>query len=121
MRFVVLHHTQWPGRNDHYDLMIEHSEGNHPDDLALKTYATTTDIFPGNGSTLQAISDHRRAYLTLEGPLSNDRGTVTRVDEGECIPSPSGNGFRAEFKGRKLRGKFWLQEHTEGIRMHRGP
>jgi hypothetical protein len=28
------------------------------------------------------MGDHRLAYLDYEGPVSNDRGTVTRVDAG---------------------------------------
>ncbi len=29
------------------------------------------------------IADHRIAYLEYEGPISGDRGVVTRVDQGE--------------------------------------
>jgi hypothetical protein len=117
MRFVVLHHTGWAGRPDHYDLMIEYVAGTDANDLALKTYATTQNVFPENGSALSAIADHRRAYLTLEGPLSNDRGSVSRVDEGDCVPFPTGNGFCAQFNGRRLRGKYRLHMHTQGITM----
>lgn len=33
--------------------------------------------------TLEALAPHRRVYLTYEGPVSGDRGTVERVDSGE--------------------------------------
>ena len=33
--------------------------------------------------TLEALPPHRRVYLTYEGPVSGDRGTVERVDSGD--------------------------------------
>ncbi len=35
---------------------------------------------------LEPIQPHRRHYLTYQGPLSNGRGTVQRVDEGSFVP-----------------------------------
>jgi hypothetical protein len=113
MRFAVLHHTSWPGRADHYDLLIEQSRGVEADDLALKTFATLADVFPGDGAALQAIRDHRRAYLWLEGPVSGGRGTVARADEGECQPLQAGGGFR--FQGRRLAGAFVFQTRDDGL------
>jgi len=31
---------------------------------------------------LTQINSHRRAFLTYQGPLSGDRGTVQRIDQG---------------------------------------
>lgn len=31
---------------------------------------------------LESLADHRPAYLDYEGPVSDNRGTVSRVDEG---------------------------------------
>lgn len=30
------------------------------------------------------IGDHRREYLDYEGPISGGRGSVTRMESGEC-------------------------------------
>ncbi len=39
------------------------------------------DMFTG-----ERLADHRRAYLTYEGPLTGNRGSVTRVDQGVYHP-----------------------------------
>ncbi len=31
----------------------------------------------------EKLVDHRRAYLDYEGPVSNDRGHVTRIEQGD--------------------------------------
>jgi hypothetical protein len=107
MRFVVLHHTGWPGRADHYDLMLQFAEGGSDDDRVFKTFATVEDQFPTGSpaSNLQRIEDHRREYLTFEGTLSGNRGRVSRVDSGEIFEGPSGV---FELRGSKLSGKFRL-------------
>jgi hypothetical protein len=95
-RFVILHHKI--DRGEHWDLMIE-------DGPVLLTWQLTKeparlDDFP---IAARRIGDHRKAYLVYEGPISGDRGNVTRVDEGE-----------AEFQERsavlycvRLRGRRW--------------
>lgn len=37
------------------------------------------------GWYVQQITPHRRAYLTYEGPVGRERGTVTRVDDGTFV------------------------------------
>jgi hypothetical protein len=85
-RFVVLFHRLPAGslgaeslRSDHYDLMLEHQG-------VLWTWAC--DRLPDvSASGEQAVAaerlpDHRLAYLDYEGPVSGERGTVTRVASG---------------------------------------
>jgi hypothetical protein len=96
-RFVLLYHDCPPTyvRPSHWDFMLE--SGN-----VLRTWAleqlprdwqaarTRTSVAHPNcpshslGNRVIAIqlSDHRRDYLELEGPLSGDRGTVMRVVAG---------------------------------------
>ncbi len=116
MRYVVLHHTGWPGHADHYDLMLQMRDGRSDEDAVLKTFATADDVFPwpGGKATLQLISDHRRAYLDLEGPLSGQRGVVRRADAGELllldkIPALDGD-IRVGLYGRRLQGQFRLRK-----------
>jgi hypothetical protein len=131
MRFVVLHHFGWPGRQDHYDLMIEMNEGGGDDERALKAFATLSSRFPdgergsgdaaheedlqglvAGGSALRPLAEHRRAYLRLEGPLSGERGAVKRVDEGTLEwrepPDPDWRACAFRMEGRALKGEFRL-------------
>lgn len=73
MRYVILHHTGWI--EDHFDLMLE-TDAESP----LLTWRL--DHWP-DPTTITPLPPHRRAYLTYEGPVSNDRGAVKRVAEGE--------------------------------------
>jgi hypothetical protein len=72
-RFVILEHDH-PSR--HWDLMLE-------DGPVLRTWRLAA--FPQAGRTLaaEASFDHRPFYLDYEGPVSGDRGTVTRWDGGD--------------------------------------
>jgi hypothetical protein len=73
--YVVLHHTAI--ENPHYDLMLDLAEG-----AELSTWRVAHwPAEPGDQFTL--LSDHRRAYLEYEGPISGNRGNVNRVAAGE--------------------------------------
>ncbi len=81
-RFAILRHElpQNASRPSHWDLMLEHRG-------VLITWELPTlafDKLPATFEQLQIrrLADHRIAYLTYEGPVSNDRGTVTQVDCG---------------------------------------
>lgn len=56
------------------------------------------------------IGDHRKAYLNYEGPVSGDRGTVTRVDSGtfEFLARTSGL-IEIMLSGGKLAGPFAIR------------
>jgi hypothetical protein len=124
MRFAVLHHTRWPGHADHYDLLLQVAKGRSDDDRVLRALATPGDRFPlagsraGRGSdagprpqTLRALPDHRRAYLTYQGPVSGGRGRVRRVDAGRLEwlgRGRQGRCLRFRLAGRRLRGTFRL-------------
>ena len=79
-RFVLLHHECPPsfGKPSHWDLMLER-------DGALLTWSLPAlpAAWSGEGEAAERIADHRLAYLDYEGPISGDRGVVTRVDGGE--------------------------------------
>jgi hypothetical protein len=74
LRFVVLWHDGIP--QPHFDLMFESEPHGR-----LITYRSPawplvepTDLIP--------LGEHRREYLTYEGPVSGNRGQVRRVAEG---------------------------------------
>jgi hypothetical protein len=79
-RFTILSHDH-PVL--HWDLLLELDEQG-----PLATWRILDD--PGHGSPWRAepLPDHRRIYLDYEGPVSGDRGTVTRWDTGVYQADP---------------------------------
>jgi hypothetical protein len=110
MRYVVLHHKNWPEHSDHYDLMLQTRAGQSDDEPTLRTFSSGSDEFPA--AMLRLNNDHRQAYLTYEGPLSENRGTVKRSDEGELTwltPfNPHSKDLKISLAGKKLNGKYRL-------------
>jgi len=76
LRYVVLRHEGVP--EPHFDLMVETQPGS-----ALWTWRLG-EWPPSVGAKLHELGDHRREYLDYEGPVSFDRGWVTRVSNGLC-------------------------------------
>lgn len=112
-RFVLLRH-ELPAnavRGSHWDWMFDTGE-------SLVTWAT--EVLPSGTSPpsdavlARALPDHRRAYLTYEGPVRGDRGTVTRSDEGSYeVLDASPQQVRLRLRGGKWRGVCELV-HDEG-------
>jgi hypothetical protein len=107
-RFVLLYHDCPPhlGKPSHWDFMLE-------DEGALLTWvlAEQPTVDGIDGSTIVAVRlvDHRLAYLDYEGPVSGDRGLVSRVDAGtftwiERTPAR----VRVQLAGTILSGKAIL-------------
>lgn len=68
----------------HYDWLLASD-----DDGPLLTFRVdrpAADWLDARRLDLTPLGEHRRAYLTYEGPVSGGRGTVTRVDEGTHRP-----------------------------------
>jgi hypothetical protein len=103
-RYAILLH-QMPSdspRPTHWDLMLE-------DDGVLRTWALADA--PENGAAIcaQALPDHRIAYLTYEGPVSGNRGHVTRWDEGDFQwLERTTQSLRVSVAGRRLHGEIRL-------------
>lgn len=76
-RFVVLHHVTPTGaqRTSHWDLMLEAGG-------SLRTWALPLPPEPGQSQVVDALPDHRPAYLDYEGPINGGRGHVARWDAG---------------------------------------
>lgn len=76
-RFVILFHSLPAAnvRSSHWDLMLENGD-------SLLTFAMQSK--PQTGSTIAAdrLHDHDPKYLDYEGPISNDRGEVSRIANG---------------------------------------
>jgi DNA polymerase ligase (LigD)-like protein len=109
-RFVVLHHDFPAGhvRRPHWDLMLEWGQ-------SLRTWAMASE--PGSATEIaaEALPDHRVAYLDYEGPLSGDRGSVTRWDVGQYhLERDREDELTIQLLGGRLRGELRLRQDTEG-------
>jgi hypothetical protein len=104
-RFVVLEHDH-PFR--HWDLMLEAGE-------ALRTWRLAAPPGPGVVTEATPLGDHRRLYLDYEGPVSGDRGRVSRWDQGtfgwEC---DEGGRVVVRLDGDRLRGVLRLGRGPDG-------
>ena len=75
-RYVILRHDGID--HPHFDLMFETAPGSQ-----LATWRS--DVWPITRPTpVERLPDHRAAYLDYEGPVSNNRGRVSRVESGLC-------------------------------------
>jgi hypothetical protein len=70
---VILEHD-WPSR--HWDLMLEAG-------AVLRTWRLASPLQTNQAIAVQPIGDHRPHYLDYEGPVSGNRGSVVRWDQGE--------------------------------------
>jgi hypothetical protein len=99
-RFAVLRHECHEGL--HWDFLLETGS-------VLRTWSLPGPPQPGAEMTATALPDHRLLYLDYEGPISDDRGTVSRWDWGtfELVLS-SDDQFVAELAGEKYAGRVML-------------
>ncbi len=76
---VLLRHDL-PDGSYHFDWMLARD-----DHCPLLTFRLDRDISLDNQPfEAQPIGDHRRTYLDYEGPISGNRGSVSRVAVGWC-------------------------------------
>jgi len=104
-RFVVLRHELplHEARPSHWDVMLEH-------DGMLRTWALEHLPKGEQSQGADALADHRLAYLEYEGPVSGDRGTVSRWDEGEYETlEESPTRVCVQLHGIHWRGKLTLE------------
>ena len=103
-RFVLLYHECPPslGKPSHWDLMLER------DGMLLTWNLLQLPLaWGGDAETIEAtrIADHRIAYLDNEGPVSDGRGAVTRVDQGEYeVASEDATSLSVRLKGSQCHG-----------------
>jgi hypothetical protein len=76
LRYAVLWHSGVD--QPHYDLMFETSPGS-----ALATWRSP--VWPiSSAATVARLRDHRAAFLSFQGALSGERGSVTQIATGNC-------------------------------------
>lgn len=114
--FVIQFHRCDQG--DHYDLMLE-----KPDALAtFQLPAPLAEVTADQPRLVRRLDDHRRAYLTYEGPVSGGRGSVRIAAQGRYEASVAtdelwvfelrGAGGGGVFELRRLEGEQYRLTRT---------
>ena len=103
-RYVVLRH-EMPShecRASHWDLMLEQDD-------SLRTWALDREPVAAGEIAAEQLADHRLVYLEYEGPVSGNRGSVSRWDEGEYrVESETAEELVVTMWGRRLGGLLTL-------------
>ncbi|MFM7131557.1 MAG: DNA polymerase ligase N-terminal domain-containing protein [bacterium] len=107
---IVIASHDWPER--HWDMYVDLDESAE----RLATWAL--DSLPGKRAAeglAAKLADHRRVYLTYEGEVSDGRGRVAIVFEGEFETEDAAAGKELKLKmkmksrkGEKLTGELKL-------------
>jgi len=72
-----------PDGSTHIDWMIAQDGGDKKGELMTFRLKSRLDkVQIGQSILVERISNHRRLYLDYEGPISDNRGVVSRVAEG---------------------------------------
>lgn len=104
-QFVLLWHETPANfaRPSHWDLMLE--VGDH-----LRCWALDRAPDEAAEQTVDALPHHRLAYLDYEGPVSGQRGSVSRHDLGEYETiADEANELIVLLRGHRLQGRLWLR------------
>ncbi len=103
-RYAILYH-QMPAdrpRPSHWDLLLEFRD-------TLRTWALAQQPSAGKPVTADRLADHRIEYLEYEGPVSGNRGKVTRWDAGTFQWLADGPDLvSVSLQGRQLNGQLTL-------------
>ena len=91
-RYVILTHDHpFP----HWDLLLESGD-------SCRTWRLLGEPAVGVVIAAEPLPHHRLHYLDYEGPVSGDRGTVTRWDWGTySAHAQSSTGWRVDFDGQR--------------------
>jgi hypothetical protein len=104
-RFVILAHD-WP--RAHWDLLVEAGP-------VLRAWRLFELPRAGAPVPVEPSADHRLLYLEYEGPVSGNRGTVTRYDAGTCDWIEDGpERARVRLRGARVAGVAELARGATG-------
>jgi hypothetical protein len=108
-RFVIQQHRTRDAV--HYDLMLDRGDGGR-----LATWSLAA-MPPAAGASCPAkrLADHRRVYLTYEGPLSGDRGEVHIAAAGTwALEADAPDRLVLRLESAACRGRFELRRDPAG-------
>lgn len=101
-RYAILHHKLPDG--EHWDLLLEQDD-------VLATWQLADEPLGPVALPIAALRvfDHRKKYLTYEGPISGGRGSVTRYDGGDLRILETGRErWLFDLSGPRFSGRFCL-------------
>ena len=113
-RFVVLKHDH-PFL--HWDLMLETGD-------VLRTWRLLEEPNRKKRIAADLLPNHRLKYLDYEGPVSGNRGSVSRWDAGEFeVLEANAARLDVRFCGQKLSGNVVLEadDDTKGWTFYASP
>lgn len=103
-RFVILEHD-FPTL--HMDLLVER-------DGMLVSWRLPSAPRLGEAFTATESAPHRMLYLDYQGPVSGERGCVTRWDGGECVwLEYAPDRVRIRLIGEKIAGELTVTRSGE--------
>lgn len=107
-RFVVLFHEFPPGHrgSNHWDLMLEQNG-------KLLTWALSQLPAVGKSIPAQRLPDHRLDYLNYEGPISDNRGKVSRVMAGTYSWQPGAELTIAQMALKTCQWEIRIEEFDQ--------
>ena len=104
-RAFVIHIHEGYGRL-HYDLMLAHGD-------ALATWellSCPVGMKVGEALPARKLPDHRTAYLDYEGPVSGERGSVSRLERGSYeLLVQIGERWEFRLEGSEIRVRYELR------------
>jgi hypothetical protein len=112
--FVLLRHETSDGV--HWDLMLDTGASLITWQLAEDPTRLPPEVDPvGEGIPARRLPEHRRAYLDYEGPVSRNRGQVTRVDRGTSwLVHEEPQSYAVKLAGERLTGVFEFRVERAG-------
>lgn len=103
-RFTIVAHDH---PFHHWDLFLEAGP-------VLRTWRLVPRLDPESAFVVEPTPDHRLDYLEYEGPISNDRGSVQRVDGGTFEwQRDEGDRIEILLTGTRFVGRLILIRPTE--------
>jgi hypothetical protein len=88
-----------PDGSRHVDWMLAQDPRGRNPLVTFRVRQRVDALPPGRRLKAVRIADHRPAYLTYEGPVSGDRGTVTRLAAGRIVAvDVEPDGWRLEVR-----------------------
>lgn len=108
-RYVILWHEAGPALNrpSHFDLLFEEMSD-------ARAWFVEQVVVSGTELAAEELPRHRLHYLTYEGPISRDRGAVSRWDHGEYrLLHASEDHFEVHLHGQRLEGTLQLARRAQ--------
>ncbi|MEZ6122285.1 MAG: DNA polymerase ligase N-terminal domain-containing protein [Planctomycetaceae bacterium] len=100
-RFVILEHDH-PFL--HWDLLIQNGS-------VLNAWRLLQPVHPGKWIAAETLPEHRLLYLDYEGPVSQNRGSVRRLVQGQCCQ------VSAESDSAEPNEQRWRIRDADGIQL----